>query len=189
MITRARGFTLVELLVALAIFAVISVLTLRALSGSLEQRAHIEGEARKWRDLGRLFGMLESDLAAALGTPASPLIGRAAPGTDGIWLELARAGRDAAGETPVAPRGVVYRLHGGNVERTTSHALSAGSGGDVIGTSRFAPAVRSLALRYLSSRGDWLAEWRDATGDAPRAVELSIELQSNERVRKVMLLR
>jgi len=184
----ARGFTLIELLVALAIFGVIAVLSIRAISAALDQRAHIEDETRKWRELGRLYATIESDLGAALTGAGSHFAGNAAPGGDGGWLAFTRAGRAGESAAPLAPRSVHYRLVDGHVERTTYHGDSAAAEFPPISRARYASQVRSLGLRYLSTRGEWLAEWSE-TGSAPRAVEIDLELATRERVRRVLLAR
>jgi len=185
----ARGFTLIELLVALAIFGVIAVLSIRAISAALDQRAHIEDEARKWRELGRLYATIESDLGGALTGSGTHFAGSAtAGGGDGGWLAFTRAGRAAEGEAPLAPRSVHYRLVDGHVERATYHGDGAAAEFPAISRARYASQVRSLGLRYLSARGEWLAEWSE-TGSVPRAVEIDLELATRERLRRVLLAR
>ncbi len=184
------GFTLIELLVALAIFAVISVLSLRAMSAALDNRAHIEAEGRKWRELGRLFVALDTDLAATLVGTGVSFAGSAVPtAEDGVWLAFARAGRGEDDEAAIAPRGILYRLTDGHIERSTYHALQSPAAQAPMSVSRFPSDVRALALRYLSERGDWLSAWGDPEGIAPRALEVSIALASGEHVRRVFLVR
>ena len=48
---RAGGFTLVELLVSLAIFALLATFAYRGLNTMLDSRAALERESRKWRDV------------------------------------------------------------------------------------------------------------------------------------------
>src|SRR5215212_3277534 len=78
---RSRGFTLVELLVALAIFAILSAFAYRSLTAMLESRERLQEESRKWRDIALFVGRIERDLRAILdrpakapsGTPLAPL--------------------------------------------------------------------------------------------------------------------
>jgi general secretion pathway protein J len=190
MMNTGRGFTLVELLVAMAIFAVIAALSVRALSASIDQRAGIEDDARKWRELGRVLTVIESDLASALASASAPFVGHATPGeSGGIWLEFARAGRSVEDETPSPPRGIVYRIRGTTLERASFHALANASAADSLAVQRFPSVIRAIALRYLNASGDWRTEWRDAQGELPRALELTLELAGGERVRRIMLIR
>ena len=55
---RGAGFTLVELLVAVTIFGVLSGIAYRSLAVVLDSRGRIEQENRKWRGLAMLFARL-----------------------------------------------------------------------------------------------------------------------------------
>ena len=187
---RRRGFTLIELMVALAIFAVISVLSLRAVSAAIDNRTRIEEEGRKWRELGRLFAALEADLAAVLVGSGMTLVGAAAPAADdGVWLAFARASRGEDDESAIVPQGIVYRLAGGHVERASYHALQAPGADTPVALSRFPSSVRALQLRYLSERGEWLNDWSVTDGSIPRALAIDIELASGEGVHRAFLVR
>jgi general secretion pathway protein J len=187
---RHQGFTLIELLVALAIFAVIAVMSLRAVSAALDNRAHLEAEGRKWRELGRLFATLDSDLTAALVGPGVSLSGAAAPAPgDGVWLALARAGGGEDEESVRAPRGVLYRLASAHIERSTYHSLALPGTESAIAVSRFPSDVQALSLRYLTARGDWVGDWSGAQEAVPRALEVTIALVAGESVRRVFLVR
>src|SRR4051812_20313935 len=67
---RPGGFTLVELLVALAIFALLTAFSYRGLNAMLESREALQKESRKWRDVTLAMGRLERDVAAVLDRPA-----------------------------------------------------------------------------------------------------------------------
>src|SRR5207253_8006967 len=100
MYRNSKGFTLVELLVALAIFALMSAFAYRALDGMLEARVSLQKESRKWRDVALAIGRLERDLGAALprralgsnGTTLMPLSSALDANSGAQGLALTRAG-------------------------------------------------------------------------------------------------
>jgi general secretion pathway protein J len=72
---RSRAFTLVELLVALAIFAILSGFAYRSLAVMLEGRDRVQAESRKWRDIAVFVGRLERDLRAVADRQATGVSG------------------------------------------------------------------------------------------------------------------
>src|SRR4051812_16355559 len=47
--TRARGFTLIELMIALLILSIVALMSYRGLVAVLDAREHVAGETAKWR--------------------------------------------------------------------------------------------------------------------------------------------
>ena len=187
---KLAGFTLVELLVAMAIFSVIAVISLRGVGSSLENRAHLEQESRKWRDLTALLVTLEADLASAIGGSGLPFFGAASSaGSDEAWMAFSRAGRDSNSGAALPPRGVIYRLTGDSVERSTSYLtdVTLRPPTTPLGVSRFPVPLRAVTLRYLADAGEWRDRWTDPSAGLPRAVEISLDL-ATERVSRVFAL-
>ncbi len=61
-----RGLTLIELVAAMAIFALVAVMGLQALTGSLRMRDRLDGMATELGDLGVGLALLRNDLSALL---------------------------------------------------------------------------------------------------------------------------
>ena len=61
-----RGFTLLELLVALAIFSLLSVLGYRAVAALTASESQLSAEAQRWQALDALFARLEGDFRQAV---------------------------------------------------------------------------------------------------------------------------
>lgn len=57
-----RGLTLIELMVALAVFAVLGTLTYRGANEMFASNQHITGELERWRELVRTFQIVESEI-------------------------------------------------------------------------------------------------------------------------------
>lgn len=57
-----RGLTLIELLVAISIFAILGLMSWRALSTTLDSRERLRQEFGAWQQLGRLFSLVDGDL-------------------------------------------------------------------------------------------------------------------------------
>ena len=193
---RARGFTLIELVCALAIFALMAGFAYRSLTSLLESREALERESRKWRDLALFIGRVERDLASvvnrrgfatsgALLPPVSSTLDTARGASEG--LAMLRAGMGLAQGAGAAPQRVGYRLAEGRVEmlswpapdsapRSTPQADALLSG------------VRKLEFRFMAPSGEWRPSWGAAgtTEGPPQAVSLTLELDSGETVRRVI---
>jgi len=195
----ARGLTLIELLVAIAIFGVLSGVAYRALTVVLESRGRIEQETRKWRDIALFFTRLEQDLAASVPRPIrdandslSPaLVGNATPGSaSDAAVVLTRTGFAADPGAIDPPRRIGYRLRGDVVELLYWTGLDRGSRSEpnVIAVLR---GVSAMDLRYLDRRGQWHLAWppagaTNAQTEIPAGIEIGVTLVSGERITRLV---
>lgn len=62
---RQRGFTLLEVIIAIAIFALVSAMAYSALANVLRSRERVEAERTTWRVFSMLYLRMEDDLAQA----------------------------------------------------------------------------------------------------------------------------
>jgi len=190
--------TLVELLVAVAIFGILSAFAYRALTVVLDSRSRIEQENGKWRGLALFFARLEQDLATAVPRPVrdpgdalAPALAGAAAGVrinEGTLMLT----RTALAPEPGAfepPRRLGYRLRGGVVELLTWSVLDQGPRTEPRVVAVL-DGVKAMALRYLDARGAWHPAWPPALAAAPAAlpvaVEVRLELVSGERIVRLL---
>lgn len=201
----AAGFTLVELLVALVIFAIMAVMSYRALNTVFETREHLDAESARIRDVSLLFARLDDDFATLLDRrprTADNLLDDAlrltalAPGASDATLAFTRAGFAGSAGAAATPQRVGYRLKDGVLELLLWPALDA--------APRSAPeaypaltGVKDARFRALDRAGNWQNVWRSTTvggtpnapGTFPAAMELSVELGNGERFTRVFALR
>lgn len=129
--TGRGGFTLVEVMISLLIFAMIAAAGTAVLGVTIDNRFAVKAASERVGDLQRMRGLLRADLGQATarrsrgptGRPMpQPITGAAAPG-DPV-LVLTRAGWSNPGEQarPSLQR-VEYRLIEGRLERRVSSHL------------------------------------------------------------------
>jgi general secretion pathway protein J len=188
---RQRGLTLIELMVALAIFAVLGVLSYRALAEVSTSRTRLEEGFERWRSIGRAMQRIDADLLqlVAPATSSSPttsaqaspplLLTRAASG--GAELQLLRLD-EARGV-----RRVGYRLVDGRLD------WLRWSGRDAFGEPTVEPLlgnVRNVRWRFLTG-GNRVDAWPpgDRRGTLPDAVILELELPDHGTLTRFIALR
>ena len=168
-----RGFTLLELIVAVALLAVLAAVALRGLGSVLDAETHSRGESRRWTEAAALMTQIGHDLSLAMETPSAGAGGE---------LMIARRGDGTAPPLQVAPHRVGYRLRDNQLEHL--HWSSPGAPALV---SVVLEDVTRLEARALTADGTW-RPLNDAPA-AARAVEVQIALAGGERISRLYLLR
>jgi general secretion pathway protein J len=190
----ASGFTLVEILVAVAILALVAVLAWRATSALADSEARLAAEADRWRTLEALFARLESDLRRA--QPREVRVGSA---REAAWvgqrddagnslLRLSRAGPEFTLEPGSAGQRIGYRLRNGALEILYWPHLDLPATSPPAGYV-LAEGVARFEVAYLDSHGEWRDRW-PRLGDpiVPRAVRVALVLDGGEAVERLIAL-
>jgi general secretion pathway protein J len=188
---RERGFTLVEMLISLMIFAMLAAAGIALLSVSARTQATAERVLDEVSGLRRSGALLGADLAQAVSRPHRDGDGRlqiafaGSDGRSGSLLSFVRTGVDADTGQPTVMR-VGYRLSGGRIERIAFAAVDGGDEGTVIPVL---DGVQSVSLRYRDDLGAWQAQWLPTDGTRlPRALELVADTRANGVVRQLFLV-
>lgn len=196
---RTTGFTLIEVLVAVAIFGVLTTLSVMTISQTLSSVEFLSDRMDRLQAVQRTMRYLGGDLMQAVPRPVRDELGdgflpamRTNPGSI-FALELTHGGwSNPAG----LPRGTLqrsaYRLEEGELIRYHWTVLDRTFANEPIETVLL-DDVESLLFRYLQANGEWIEQWPPVTvqGAAsyrlrPRAVEIVLTLQDEGEIRRVL---
>lgn len=181
---RTRGFTLLEVMVALVIMGMFSLMSYRALDAVLGAEARARAEIERWRVLERAFARLQGDLANVLDLP---IAGR------GFRLVEVGAAQELSWDSllpedePGGLRRAGYRQADGRVSRLVWR--EAAPPGEAPAESRLLEGLNAASFRCLDAQGVWQRVWPVAGAEAraPRAVAIELTLADGTEVRRVLL--
>lgn len=207
MLTRSpktQGFTLLELLVAIAIFALMYVLAQQFFSQLLGAREQLDERASALEERQRTLLTLTHDLEQVIMRPVRDRLGTAMPAlmgfTEGIeFTHLGWANPFGLQQRSTMQR-VRYALHEKQLVRRYWPVLDANVGtrpvDDVLLTQ-----VESLEFRFLvndeqTGEWQWVERWPDAQTEAlplllqplPKSVEMTIVLENGEQLHRFFRL-
>lgn len=189
---RTRGFTLIEMLVTIALMGVMALICWRGLAWIAGQRDAVGREAAELAQIVRTFAQLERDLAerlpdAALPPPRAatelpPAVGVAPAQAGAAELEILRFVPQAAGR-PRAQR-VLYRVAAGGLVRSTWPLDGAGADPSEV---LLLPGASALRVR-VHAGGFWLRPGEPRVQPAVRAAALEIAVEDAGGARYVRVL-
>jgi general secretion pathway protein J len=189
------GFTLIEVLLALLILAVIAVLGYRAVAALSESETKLGDEATRWRTLDLFFARLEGDLRQAMPRPArlgdartAAWIGSADVNGNSA-LEFSRAGPEFALEAGSAGQRLAYAFRDGAVEVRYWASYDRPRNSEPTAYPLISDIAR-FHMSYLTRGGQWSDAW-PLTGEAdlPRAIRVQLTLASGESIERWLALR
>ncbi len=196
----ARGFTLLELLIAIAIFALLGLGTYRMLDSVLQTDKVTRAHEMQLRELVRAMAAFERDVLQVqarptrdpFGDPRAALLGE---DLDAPALELTRSGwRNPLGQSRSGLQRVRWQLSGEQWQRQYWTVLDQAQDSQPQ-VQQALDGVTRLQLRYLDQEGSWQTSWPpqsnnpdDALKLLPQAVELVLEHRRYGELRRVLRL-
>lgn len=191
---HAAGFTLLELLVAVAIFGLASALAYGGLSGLVRAREQLQQQSERLQALQFAVGLIERDLRAAVDRPVRDRDGVHVPAmlADNAVIELSRIGRaNTLAVSRAEIERVGYRLDGGMLQRLRYDVLDRAPG-SVPQLQPLLDDVQWLRWRLIDGAGRVHEQWPpprdDAAAPLPRAVELRLGLVDGGEIRRLLEL-
>lgn len=181
------GFTLLELLVALAIFGVLALLAYGGLSSMLSTRALTDNKADALRELQLAYRSLERDIDDWVPRDIRDEFGQTRPALSsgdqaGVSLELTRGGwRNPAEQPRSTLQRVAYGIRDKKLLRSTWLSLDRAPAATPR-EQELLDGVTEIRLRFLDTGNAWQDTWPPAgtttVGTAvippPRAIEVTL---------------
>ena len=197
-LSNAQGFTLIEVLIALSLFAILSVMAFGGLKQLLGQHQQLDARTQRFSNLQSAVQVLERDLSQieartvrdSFGDIKSALMGSAMPEfvyelTTKNWINP----HDATG---VLLQRIGYQIQENTLWRSYYPKLDAGIGNTPVRYGLL-KEITDFKLRFMGSNGAWVEFWPplNDTGQTddtqvPNAIEMSLSAQDFGTITKII---
>lgn len=169
---RQRGLTLIELLIAMSLLALLSVLGYRAFASLLIARESLISTSSQWNDLARAFARIERDLASL------------APGQHAKAISLNQGQLTLSVPSAASPDGQEARLYlpvSGGIAWAWRTAANPQ-------LTRY-PLLEAPGAHWALRLGDgsWRDHWPDGHGN-PVALKLTLQLADGQKLERIWAL-
>jgi general secretion pathway protein J len=196
---RQRGFTLLEIMIATVILAVMGLMAFRAVSEARVAVENAGGHLERLRLVQRAVQIMDTDFRTLTRRPVRESIGdgqRAALLRDPNSISLVELSHGGWPNGAGTPRGtvqrVIYRVEDNKLIREHWNVMDATLATPPV-KRELLTEVERVDVRYLTSGREWIAEWPQFGGTGqrelysrPLAVEITLVLSDYGEIRRLI---
>lgn len=197
--SQSRGFTLIEVLVAMAVFGVMTILAYAALGQTLSNADMLNERMDRLQAVQRTMRYLSNDLGNASPRPIRNELGDSylaavmVSASNPFALAVTHGGwSNPAGLARSTQQRSVYLLEDGKLFRVYYTVLDATYSNNAISTE-ILDGVESLEFRLFQDNGQATIQWPPVGGQGssalslrPRAVEIILTLEGEGEIRRLI---
>lgn len=191
-----KGFTLIEIIIALFIFAILSVIVAVGMNTVLRARSHVKKMDEKMQQMVVAFTLMQRDITQMIDRPVSDNMGTTKPAlidhSDGI--EFTRAGylNPLSAEKRSNMMRVGYQFSGGKLLRITWPSLDLAPNVQPE-KQTLLTGIKRVTWKFIDDNGNLVNNWiwsqsgsgRDKNQVMPRAVIVKLTLGEHFSVQRV----
>ena len=198
--SSSHGFTLLELLIAMSIFSLISIMSFSGLNSILFNKEIVDKELTRLSDIQRSLLNLARDIEQALDRPVRDGLGgniaslTGGQNIDSTILELTRNGwRNPAQQTRSQLQRIAYSLEDNQLIRLYWYHLDHLQSDEPV-RRVLLKDVENIEIRYLDK--EWETTWPKLALDdtstinaLPRAIEITLELSDWGKITRLFRIK
>jgi general secretion pathway protein J len=196
---HVAGFTLLEVLVAVAVFVIVGTMAMGGYNELITQSDRVEVNAARIRAVQSAIMRVSQDFATLEPRPVREPLGeeldaalRASKDTEQLVEFTHSSWSNPAGVPRPTLQRVAYRLQDNKLRREYWNVLDRTMTDEPVSVVLL-DRVKSITLRFMGSDRDWKEQWpplgysgRDAKLVRPLAVEITLELEDWGKITRVI---
>lgn len=192
---NSKGFTLMELLISMMIFSILSVMAYAGLRGVIDTKEHTEKISKQLINLQTAFMFIGRDIEQSIGRSVRDGYGDVKPAMEGgefgnVLISFTHAGyTNFLKASRSNLQRVAYRLEEEELSRVSWPMLDQDFNEE--GFSRvLLKDVKSVEVKYIDDNFETKDQWPSSFGDPdptilPKAVIFTIETENMGKIRRV----